>query len=320
MKQRLLDYITQRQWYANLIHALRSIRLSKSDEVSLYGVIRIFIQKISEDEIIDRANAVAFNFTVAIFPGIIFLFTLIPFIHHFIPEVSQENIMEFISNFMTPDMYGTVYNTVEDIVENARGGLLTFGGLFTLYLATNGMLSLMRAFNACYHTQEKRGYFKMRLVALNLTIMFTVILMMATLLLVVGNLLLNNINSIEWINLENYNFALLFILRFLIIFAFFFFGISFIYYFGPSVHYNWKFFSVGSTVATLLCMAAMYIFSFYIENFASYNRLYGSLGVLIALMIFIEILSIIILVGYEINASIHKARHVKEELALEFED
>jgi len=322
MKKRFVDYITQRKWYVKLIDTLKNIRLSREyDDLTLYSVIHVFIEKVSEDEIIDRANAVAFNFTVAIFPGIIFLFTLIPFVHTFIPEVSQESIMEFVSNFMSPDMYGTVYLTVEDIVENTRGGLLTFGGIFSLYLATNGMMSLMRAFNACYHTKEKRGFFKMRLVAFNLTMMFTLILIVATLLLVVGNILLNNINAVEWIDLENYNFMLLFILRFIIIFAFFFFGISFIYYFGPSVHYNWRFFSVGSIVATLLCMAAMYLFSFYIENFATYNKLYGSLGVLIALMIFIEILSIIILVGYEINASIHKAHSgVAEIAAMEFED
>ncbi|MEJ2003768.1 MAG: YihY/virulence factor BrkB family protein, partial [Cyclobacteriaceae bacterium] len=220
MKKRLVDYITRQHWYNGLIDTLKRVKISRSDDLSLYGVIRVFIEKVSEDEIIDRANAVAFNFTVAIFPGIIFLFTLIPFVHRFGPEVSQENIMEFISNFMTPDMYGTVYSTVEDIVENTRGGLLTFGGIFTLYLATNGMLSLMRAFNACYHTKEKRGYLKMRLVALNLTVMFAVILMAATLLLVVGNIMLNNINAIDWINLENYNVALLFLLRFVIIFAF----------------------------------------------------------------------------------------------------
>jgi membrane protein len=307
MKKRIVEYITQTKPYQELVHLLKRLKVNRSQDLSLYYVIEVFIEKLSEDEIIDRANAVAFNFTVAIFPGVIFLFTLIPFIHNFIPEISQKNIMDFVGNFLSADMYDTVYLTVEDIVGNARGGLLTFGGFFSLYLATNGMLSLMRAFNACYHTKEKRGFFKMRFVAFNLTMMFAVILMVAALLLVVGNIMLNNINAIDWINLEEINFALLFILRFIIIFAFFFFGISFIYYFGPSVHYNWNFFSVGSTIATLLCMAAMYLFSLYLENFASYNKLYGSLGALIAMMILIEILSIIILVGYEINASIHKA-------------
>ncbi|MCA6074279.1 YihY/virulence factor BrkB family protein [Fulvivirga sedimenti] len=321
MKQRLFDYITQHSWYKNLIHTLKNIRFSSKDDLSLYRIIHVFIEKISRDEIIERANAVAFNFTVAIFPGIIFLFTLIPYIHQVIPEVSQENIMEFISNFMTPDMYGTVYLTIEDIVGNTRGGLLTFGALFSLYLATNGMLSLMRAFNACYSTIEKRGFFKMRLVATMLTIMFAVILITATLLVVGGNILLNNVQSVEWINFENYNFALIFILRFIIIFSFFFFGISFVYYFGPSVHYNWRFFSVGSFIATLLCIGAVYVFTFYLENFATYNKLYGSLGVLIALMLFIEILSIIVLVGYEINASIHKAHSMTgDQLPLEYED
>jgi membrane protein len=161
----------------------------------------------------------------------------------------------------------------------------------------------------------------MRLVATMLTIMFAVILITATLLVVVGNILLNNVQAVDWIDLENYNFAILFLLRFIIIFSFFFFGISFVYYFGPSVHYNWRFFSVGSLIATLLCIGAVYVFTFYLENFATYNKLYGSLGVLIALMLFIEILSIIVLVGYEINASIHKAHSMTgDQLPLEYQD
>ncbi len=215
--------------------------------------------------------------------------------------------MEFVGNFMTPDMYSTVFVTVDDIVSNARGGLLTFGGLFSLYLATNGMMSLMKAFNACYSTHENRGFFKMRGIAFLLTVMFAVVLIVATVLLVVGNIFVDYVQANNWIGIEDVNFFLLFMLRFIILFSFFYFAISFMYYYGPAVHYNWRFFSVGSMIATILCIAALYIFTYYLDNFANYNKFYGSLGVLIAIMIFIEIISIIILVGYEVNASIHKA-------------
>lgn len=85
----------------------------------------------------------------------------------------------------------------------------------------------------------------------------------------------------------------------------FFFAISFIYYFGPAVHYNWKFFSVGSFVATLGCLGVSYVFSYYITNFGTYNKVYGSIGVLIALMIWVQLITIVLLFGYEINASLH---------------
>jgi membrane protein len=313
MKQRLFDYITKSNWYQSLIKWLKNARFRRRDNLSLYEIVRIFFEKISQDDIIERANAVAFNFTLAIFPGVIFLFTLIPFVHMIVPSVSQESIMEFISNFMPPDMYSTVFVTVNDIVTNARGGLLTFGGLASLYLATNGMMSLMKAFNACYSTHENRGFFKMRGIAFMLTLMFAVVLIVATVLLVVGNIFVDYVQSNNWIGIEDVNFFLLFMLRFVILFAFFYFAISFMYYYGPAVHYNWKFFSIGSMIATILCIAALYIFTYYLDNFANYNKFYGSLGVLIAIMIFIEIISIIILVGYEVNASIHKA-HVDKLL------
>jgi membrane protein len=310
MKKKLVNYIVETPVYASVISWLKGFRFKRYEDVTMYEVVKVFIQKMSKDEIIERANAVAFNFTLAIFPGIIFLFNLTPYIHDVIPEVSQENIMDFVSNFMTADMYSTVYLTVEDIVGNARGGLLTFGAIFSLYLATNGMTSLMTAFNACYKTIEKRGFFKMRLVATLLTIMFAFVLMVSTLLLVVGNLMIDTVLTIEWLHMENHTVGLLFVSRFVILFITFFTVISIVYYYGPAVHYNWRFFSIGAITATLLALAASYAFSFYLNNFSTYNKLYGSLGVLIALMIYLEILSIILLVGYEINASIHHAHRI----------
>ncbi len=310
MKKRLVNYIVESDWYASLISWMKSIRFRRYEDLTLYEVIVVFIQKITKDEIIERANAVAFNFTLAIFPGIIFLFTLTPYLHDVIPEVSKENIMDFVSNFMSADMYSTAYATVEDIVGNARGGLLTFGAVFSLYLATNGMLSLMKAFNSCYKTIEKRGFFKMRLVATLLTIMFAFVLILSTLLLVVGNLLIDTVAAIEWLNLQDHTVALLFGSRFVILLIAFFTVISVVYYYGPAVHYNWRFFSFGAMIATALSLLASYGFSFYLDNFGTYNKLYGSLGALIALMIYLEILSIILLVGYEVNASIHHAHRI----------
>ena len=123
--------------------------------------------------------------------------------------------------------------------------------------------------------------------------------------------MINLINTeLAWLHLDDYVVTLLLLVRFIVIFIVFFLAISFIYYFGPAVHYNWRFFSIGSLLATLLCLAVSYSFSFYITNFGTYNKLYGSIGVLIALMVWQLILSIVLLVGYELNASIHKAHSI----------
>lgn len=312
MKGRILKYIEESGPFQALIDLLKRVKFNRYEGLTLYEVIKVFIDKITKDEIIDRANGVAFNFALAIFPAIIFLFTLTPYIHELVPEVSQASILVFIEGVMPDSMFETVESTVTDIVGNTRGGLLTFGALFSLYLATNGMAALMKAFNACYKTLEKRSFIKTRLVATGLTFMLAFVLILAVILLVVGNIVVEFVDEIEWIHIEDYVIYILFLVRFVVIFIVFFLAISFIYYFGPAVHYNWSFFSIGSLIATILCIAVSYGFSFYVSNFATYNKLYGSLGVLIALMVWQEILSIVLLVGYEINASIHQAYRIRE--------
>ncbi len=307
MKEKILYFITETFIFKWIVFLLKKVKLKKGG-ISLYTIVKIFIEKVTKDELLEKAEAVTFNFTLAIFPAIIFLFTLTPFIHGWIPSVSNERILEFLGGLMPESMYATVSSTVHDIISIPRGGLLTFGVLFSLILATNGMVSLMRAFNACYKTRESRGFFKTRLVAMLLTIMLAVVLILAIVLIVVGNIMVNYANEISSINMASYNVEFLLILRFFAIFITFFLAISFIYYYGPTLHDKWRFFSIGALVATLLCMLVSYLFSTYITNFGTYNKLYGSIGALIGLMVWQLILSIVLLVGYEINASIHKAQ------------
>jgi membrane protein len=223
--------------------------------------------------------------------------------------------MHFLEDVIPTNMYSAVSTTVLDIVSNQRGGLLTIGFLLALYLSTNGMAALMRAFNACYRTIEKRNWFKMRLTSAGLTIMLAFVLLLTIALLIVGQLALNyvaaHLEEFSHLNFDKYTIHLLFFLRFVVIFIVFFIAISFIYYFGPAIHYNWSFFSIGSLVATLAILGVSYGFSFYITNFSSYNKVYGSIGALIALMAWVQLITLILLFGYEINASLHYARKME---------
>jgi membrane protein len=284
---------------------MRKLRFKKYEDVSLYTLVRTFFRKLQKDEAIDRANGVAFNFILAIFPAIIFLFTLIPYISHYVPSVNQESILNFLSQLFPDTMMDAVSTTVHDIINNTRGGLLTLGFLFSLYLATNGMMSLMRAFNACYKTIENRSGFKMRMIATALTVSLAVVLILAIILLVVGEFVLDFATGL--LSIDEYTVYLLLALRFIVIFIVFFIAIALIYYFGPAIHFNWKFFSMGSFVATLLCIVISYGFSFYVTNFGTYNKLYGSIGVLIALMVWVQLITIVLMLGYELNASVHQA-------------
>jgi membrane protein len=290
---------------------LKKVRFSKHENVSLYKILKIFLTNLMDDEILDRANGVAFNFILAIFPAVIFLFTMIPYITNFYPEINTESIMQFLGELIPPSMFEVIGPTLHDIISIQRGGLLSLGFFFSFYLSTNGMMALMRAFNACYRTIENRGAMKTRLIATALTVNMAIALMLASGLLIVGQLALeyavSYVPEYDWLDRSSFTVFLLFALRFMAVFIAFFLAISSIYYFGPAIHYNWRFFSVGSWLATLLSLAVSYGFSFYITNFGTYNKVYGSIGALIALMVLIQLITIVLLVGYEVNTSIHDA-------------
>jgi membrane protein len=292
-----------------LIAWLKKVRFTKYENVSLYKIIKIFFQNLMDDEIMDRANGVAFNFILAIFPAIIFLFTLIPYVTPFFPDISQESILSLLGENMPASMFEVIAPTVKDIVSNQRGGLLSLGFVFSLWLSTNGTLALMRAFNACYRTVDRRSGLKARLIATGLTVNLAFVVLLAIALLVIGQFVLQYLMQFEWLNITDFTVFLLFALRFLVIFIVFFLAISTLYYFGPAIHYNWRFFSVGSLIATVLTLGVSYGFSFYITNFGTYNKVYGSIGVLLAVMIWIQLVTIVLLIGYEVNASIHRAIH-----------
>jgi membrane protein len=294
---------------------LKKVKFKRHDNISLYRFLKIFLHNIQEDEIMDRSNGVAFNFILAIFPTIIFLFTLIPYITNYYPDINEDAIMKFMSDLLPASMYTVFSSTILDIISNQRGGLLTFGFVLAVFLATNGMMTLMRAFNACYRTVEKRRWLTMRFIAACLTLFLSIVLFSATALLIVGQLVLNkvtlNVSEFSHFRFDHYTIYFLLVLRFVVIFIVFFIAISFIYYFGPAVHYNWHFFSIGSLVATLACLLISYGFSYYVTNFASYNKVYGSIGALLALMVWVQLLTVVLLFGYEINASLHYARKVE---------
>src|SRR5690606_26463648 len=215
------------------INWLKKVRFRKYENISLYKILRLFLNNLTDDEILDRANGVAYNFLLAIFPAIIFLFTLIPYVSQFFPEVTNESIVDFLGQQMPPSMFEVVSSTVLDIVSNQRGGLLSFGFLFSVYLSTNGTMALMRAFNACYRTIENRGGLKTRLIATGLTFNLAFVLFLAVILLVVGQLVLeyvmNHLRDFNLVDLSGFTVFLLLSVRFLVIFIVFFLAISTLY-------------------------------------------------------------------------------------------
>ncbi|AFK03829.1 ribonuclease BN [Emticicia oligotrophica DSM 17448] len=271
--------------------------------VSLYHVLKILWKKIVTFDIDQRAASVSYSFLLAVFPGVIFLFTLIPFV----PIENLDGlIMNFLRDAMPRGIYENTSNTIQDIVSRRRSDVLSFGFFFTVFAATNGMMALMRAFNMALQVREKRSYLKARLIALFLTVLLIVVLISAIVVLIVGTIVLDFLFDKGILN-EDFNFYLLQIIRYGGIFLIFFLGICVIYYFAPAVHKRLRFFNFGAFIASILGILVTNLFSFYLANFNSYNKLYGSIGTLIALMVWIYLVALILILGFEINISVRDA-------------
>ena len=271
--------------------------------VSLYIFFVILYRKIVNFDLDQRAAAVSFSFLLAVFPGTLFLFTLIPYIPI---DNLQALIMDFMKNLMPVGLYETVRNTMEEIISRPRVDILSFGFALTVFAATNGMSSLMRAFNMALRQREKRSYFKARWIALLLTGLLVLVLITAISVLIVGRLTLTFMSNKGLVG-ENVNLWAINLLGYSSIFLIFYFGIAIIYYFGPAIHKKIKFFNFGALFASILSIIATNLFSFYLENFNSYNRLYGSIGTLIAIMVWIYLIALILILGFEVNISFRNA-------------
>ena len=273
--------------------------------VTYYSVYKIFINKLREDEIFERSLAVAFSFTLASFPLIIFLFTLIPYINAWVPEIDSTKILLFLEGVMPEDMYAIAKNTIFDLVETKRGGLLSLGVISSLFLSTNGFNTLIKTFNSCHKVRENRSFYETRLIALILTLLFFVVAIVAIVLSAVGDFTINLM--LEYNLFKDVEYYTIMLFKLLILFVSFYLAISSIFYFAPVIHNKWTFISSGSIISAVGCVAISLAFSYYINNFPTYNKLYGSIGILIAYMGWIYFISTIILIGFEWNTSIDLA-------------
>jgi membrane protein len=286
----------------------KRITLPGFDGVPVYGVSVFFFRGLTEGYITSRAAAISYSVFLAIFPFLIFLFTIIPFIPI---ENFQFSLLGIIKDFMPRMAYESVKDTIIDIITRPRSSLLILNLILTLYFSTNGVNSLIEAFNNTYHTFETRSTFRQYLISIFLVLINSVLLIIAIGLITFGSTLLS------WLlpdSIENSALVILLLqlLRWLIILALLLMAISFIYYLGPARQNSFRFISAGSLLATILIVITTLGFNFYVDNFASYNALYGSLGTLMIVLVWIYINSISLILGFELNASIRKA--VKDEI------
>ncbi len=300
-----IKFLIDSRTYKKVVDRLDNIHL-RHKEVSIYQILKNLVININNDDILHKASSVAFSFTLAVFPAIIFLFSLIPYIP--IPDI-RANIIELVDELA---MLEQVSQTIHDVISKPRGDLLSFSVFLSLFLSTNGMMELAQTFNKIYKTIDNRSYWQTRVIATFLTIILSFVMFISILVLTVGSFALNYMVDNGFLA-QNFLFYSILVLKYSVLFILFLFTISIVYYFAPALHNRWRFISIGSVLATILSILVSYLFSFYISNFGTYNKLYGSIGAMIAMMVWIYLISIILLIGFEVNASIDQAAQQRED-------
>lgn len=273
------------------------------------------------DNITTRANSVAFSLFLAIFPFIIFLFTLLPylfapddfaaFLGNILPQSSYlptsasylEILHQYLESVLPTNANQYLLGVVDGIVGIKREGLLSLGFFLAIFFASSGMLTIMYGFDKSYEESFKtRSYLKKRLVAVSLTVLLSTLFIASFFLLIIGNLILAYIS--ERIGLTDSSIWLISLVKSIAAIILLYTGITIIYKYGPSLKKRIPFINPGSILATVLSILTSFAFSYFINNFGRYNDLYGSIGALIVIMLWLQFNAFVILIGYELMASI----------------
>lgn len=284
--------------------ACKRLILPGFDGLSFYDVSIFFLKGLWQGSITTRAAALSFTFFLALFPAIIFFFTLIPYIPI---DGFQDTLLVMLQNVLPKAAYENALTTIIDIVKRQHGSLLSFGFIAALYFSTSGISAIMIAFNESVHIKETRTVLKQKLIAILLVFILSILTVVAIALIIAGSSLLNHLMKSGYLQ-SNFTYYALMIGKWIIAIALFFFVISFLYYLAPSKHSRFRFISAGSTLATMLFILSSIGFNFYISHFATYNKLYGSIGALIIILVWIYINAMVLLIGFELNASLRSAR------------
>ncbi|MEY4968917.1 MAG: hypothetical protein RLZZ261_688 [Bacteroidota bacterium] len=291
----------------NATHLLRALRATAQnlklplfDGLSAYDVAVFFWKGIYEGAVSSRAASISFSFFLALFPGVIFLFTLIPFIP---VDGFQSELFKLLRDVLPPNSFDAAYSTITDILTIKRGDLLGVTVLAAFFFATNGTLSLIGNFGQSIHRLNVRGFWSQYLAAFLLTLALSVLLIVGITVLTLSEVYLAGFIGGElglWITAAS---------RWVVLLGLVLLSISLLFYFGPMRSAPWRFVSPGALLATLLVWLTSYLFGIYVTDFSRYNQLYGSIGTLMIIQLWLYVNAIGLIIGFELNASMAEAKN-----------
>lgn len=285
-----------------LVKCAKKISLPGIREFSLYDLLETYIVGIARGTFSSRAGGIAFSFFMAIFPFILFVLNLIPYIKI---ENFQEEFLLLIDELLPPQTAEFFQPIMDDIATNPRGSLLSFTLILAIFLMSNGVNAIFSGFEYSFYVRKKRSVWKQYLIAVGVSIFLALVLFASVIGLMIGQYVILNIN--EDARLLD-NLAWISILRYISFVVLIYIIIATLYYFGTKESKAYRFFSLGAVITTALYMLTTYLFGIYIENFSAYNELYGSIGALLIMMLYVWINSNLLLLGFELNVTLHRLK------------
>jgi len=300
----------------SIVDFLKAIKLPGFYGFSLYDLFEMYTIGIVKGALTSRAGSISFSFFMALFPFLLFILNLIPFVD-MIPFIQIENFDETFLNYLEvflPSETQSFFTQIfEDIKNKPRGGLLSSVFLLSIFLSANGISAIFGSFEVSYHVTFSRNFFRQYLLSVALSVVIAILSLAVVIVFFYFEFyILNNLGSlieseIRWTRIGQYAFFG----------AFIYIVVSLLYYFGTIEGRKIRFFSPGALMTVLMFFVTTYGFGVYIDNFSNYNQLYGSIGALLIFLLFIWINSNILLLGFELNATLFRfkrePKHVSDE-------
>ncbi len=298
--EKKLENIPFINWF---VEVGKKIKIPGLGGMSLYDVIEMYVIGIVKGALTTRAGGIAFSFFMAIFPFLLFILTVIPYIPI---DGFQEGLFDLIREGLPPKTFDAVDGVIKDILNNQYGGLLSFGFLGSIFLMTNGVNAIFGGFEYSYHVKEFRNVFKAYFISLAVSLLMSFFLIITVILVILYQIALSRIDKIGWFDTGELN--LFYLGRGLIFLIMIYTIVSLLFRYGTKQGRQIKFFSAGAMLTTIVSLFTFYLFGIYVIEFAKYNQLYGSIGTLMVLMLFVWLNAIILLLGFELNAAIYRLK------------
>ncbi|MBC8321403.1 MAG: YihY/virulence factor BrkB family protein [Bacteroidetes bacterium] len=290
----------------NISNKLRIIVLPGFDGMPVYDVLVFFLRGLAKGVLNYRASAIAYNFFLALIPLILFLFTLIPYVT---TSNFKNSLLDLMDELPPSNIFAMVESSLVEIISRPKTGLMSLGFLMAVYFATNGVDAILEGFNQSYHRIKTWPWWKQKFYAFLLMTVISFLGFVSMLFLTSGKLIITTLNKYDIIT-GQVTIFLLGIIQWLIIVSILLLSVSILYYFGTrkDKKRRYKFVSAGSILSTGLFIVGGLVLKLYFENFSNYNLLYGSIGSLIILLVWLYFNALIILIGFELNMSIRRSK------------